>query len=170
VEGYRVELPTERLTATFTPDSVMELTPDLVGPTKTRTQGIIGEAAELDVAHLEDVRPSTVLFKLTTHLLYNNWRDTGDEPKLHLFGSLKRIAKQWLDTCLVCKGGTYPALLLYQDLAEMACSRIACRWPRTFRLHSRTQQLLVIGCKVFEIGWCRRAEHAVCAVYPAIGS
>ena len=29
VEGYRVELPTERLTATFNADSVMELTPDL---------------------------------------------------------------------------------------------------------------------------------------------
>jgi type III restriction enzyme len=124
VEGYRVELPTDRLTASFTPDSVLELTPDLVGPTKTRNQGIIGEAADLDVAHLEDVRLSTVLFKLTTHLIYRDWRDAGDEPKLHLFGQLKRIAKQWLDTCLVCKGGTYPALLMYQDLAEMACSRI----------------------------------------------
>jgi type III restriction enzyme len=124
VEGYRVELPTDRLTASFTPDSVLELTPDLVGPTKTRNQGIIGEAADLDVAHLEDVRLSTVLFKLTTHLIYKDWRDAGDEPKLHLFGQLKRIAKQWLDTCLVCKGGTYPALLMYQDLAEMACGRI----------------------------------------------
>ena len=89
-----------------------------------RNQGIIGEAADLDVAHLEDVRLSTVLFKLTTHLLYKDWRDTGDEPKLHLFGQLKRITKQWLDTCLVCKGDTYPALLMYQELADMACNRI----------------------------------------------
>jgi type III restriction enzyme len=37
---------------------------------------------------------------------------------------LKRIAKQWLDTCLVCKGGTYPAQLMYQALADMACERI----------------------------------------------
>ena len=124
VEGYRVELPTERLTASFTEDSILELTPDLVGPTKTRNQGIIGEAADLDVAHLQDVRLSTVLFKLTTHLIYRDWRDAGEEPKLHLFGQLKRIAKQWLDTCLVCKGGTYPALLLYEDLADMACGRI----------------------------------------------
>jgi type III restriction enzyme len=124
VEGYRVELPTERLTATFTPDSVMELTPDLVGPTRTRNQGIIGEAAELTVEHLEDVRPSTLLFHLTKRLLYKEWRDPGEEPKLHLFGQLKRITKQWLDTCLVCKGGTYPALLLYEDLADAACNRI----------------------------------------------
>ena len=48
----------------------------------------------------------------------------GEEPKLHLFGQLKRITKQWLDTCLVCKGGTYPAQLMYQELADMACERI----------------------------------------------
>ncbi len=33
VAGYRVELPEERLTAEFTDDSTLELTPDLVGPT-----------------------------------------------------------------------------------------------------------------------------------------
>src|SRR6202011_1799466 len=38
VEGYRVELPEERLTATFNADSVLELTPDLVGPSETHNQ------------------------------------------------------------------------------------------------------------------------------------
>jgi type III restriction enzyme len=124
VEGYRVELPTERLTATFNADSVMELTPDLVGPTNTRNQGIIGQAVDLTVAHLEDVRPSTLLFHLTQRLLYKKWRHPGEEPKLHLFGQLKRITKQWLGSCLRCTGGTYPALLLYEDLADEACNRI----------------------------------------------
>jgi type III restriction enzyme len=32
VEGFRVELPEERLTAKFTTNSVLELTPQLVGP------------------------------------------------------------------------------------------------------------------------------------------
>jgi len=36
---------------------------------------------------------------------------------------LKRITREWLDTCLVCKGDTYPALLMYQELADMACER-----------------------------------------------
>src|SRR5258707_9050985 len=45
VEGYRVELPEERLTAEFNADSVFELTPDLVGPTHTRNQGIIAPTA-----------------------------------------------------------------------------------------------------------------------------
>jgi type III restriction enzyme len=124
VEGYRVELPTERLTATFNDDSVLQLTPDLVGPSKTRNSGIIGEGVDLTLEHLDDLRRSTVLFHLAKHLLYTHWRDPGEEPKLHLFGQLKRITKEWLDTRLVCKGGTYPAQLMYQELADMACKRI----------------------------------------------
>ncbi len=124
VQGYRVELPEERLEAEFTDDSVLELTPDLVGPTVTRNQGIIGEGIDLNLIHTGDLRRSTLLFHVTKRLLYTKWRDPGEEPKLHLFGQLKRITKQWLDTCLVCKGGTYPAQLMYQELADMACERI----------------------------------------------
>ena len=65
-------------------------------------------------------------------MLYTKWRDPGEEPKLHLFGQLKRITKQWLDACLVCKGGTYPALLMYQELADMACNRITAAITRKF--------------------------------------
>ena len=124
VEGYRVELPEERLTAVFNDDSVLLLTPDLVGPTVTKNAGIIGETVDLSLKHLDDVRPSTLLFHLTQRLLYTKWRDPGEAPKLHLFGQLKRVTKQWLDDFLVCKGGTYPAQLMYQDLADMACERI----------------------------------------------
>ena len=124
VEGYRVELPEERLTASFNDDSILELTPDLVGPSLTQTSGIIGESADMDLQHLGDMRQSTVLFEVTKRLLYTKWRDPGQDPKLHLFGQLKRITKQWLDTCLVCRGGTFPAQLIYQELADMACNRI----------------------------------------------
>jgi type III restriction enzyme len=124
VQGYRVELPEERLTAEFNSDSVLELTPDLVGPSMTRNAGIIGADVDLSLEHLEDMRRSTLLFHITQRLLYTKWRDPGAEPKLHLFGQLKRITKQWLDTCLVCKGGTYPAQLMYQELTDMACERI----------------------------------------------
>jgi len=124
VAGYRIELPEERLTAVFNDDSVMELTPDLVGPTITRNLGIIGEGVDLNLLHTGDMRRSTLLFHLAKRLLFTKWRDPGEDPKLHLFGQLKRITKQWLDTCLVCKGGTYPAQLMYQELADMACNRI----------------------------------------------
>jgi type III restriction enzyme len=124
VQGYRVELPEERLTAEFNDDSMLELTPELVGPSITHNQGIIGEGIDLNLVHTGDLRRSTLLFHITQRLLYTKWRDPGEEPKLYLFGQLKRITKQWLDTCLVCTGGTYPAQLMYQELADMACERI----------------------------------------------
>ena len=130
VAGYRVELPQERLKAQFNQDSVLHLTPDLVGPSITRNQGIIGEGVDLNLVHTNDLRPSTLLFHLTHRLLDTKWRDPGEEPKLYLFGQLKRIARQWLDGCLVCKGSTYPAQLMYQELADMACERITAAITR----------------------------------------
>ena len=130
VAGYRVELPQERLKAAFNQDSVLELTPDLIGPSITRNQGIIGEGIDLNLVHTNDLRPSTLLFHLTHRLLDTKWRDPGEEPKLHLFGQLKRITKEWLEGCLVCKGGTYPAQLMYQELADMACERITAAITR----------------------------------------
>ena len=124
VKGYRVELPEDKLTAVFDEDSILELTPEIVGPSITLNSGIIGQSADMTLKHLGDIRPSTLLFHLTHRLLYTKFRDPGEEPKLHLFGQLKRITKEWLDTCVVCKGDTYPALLMYQDLADMACNRI----------------------------------------------
>jgi type III restriction enzyme len=132
VEGYRVELPEDRLTAEFNDDSILVLTPDLVGPSITRNSGIIGEGVDLNLEHLGDMRPSTLLFQVTQRLLYTKWRDPGEEPKLYLFGQLKRITKQWLDNCLVCKGDTHPALLMYQELADMACNRITAGITRAF--------------------------------------
>lgn len=131
VQGYRVELPEERLTAEFNEDSILELTPDLVGPSVTRNEGIIGEGVDLTLVHTGDLRRSTLLFHLTQRLLYTKWRDPGEEPKLHLFGQLKRITKLWLDTCLVCKGGTFPAQLMYLSLADMACERITAGITRS---------------------------------------
>ena len=124
VEGYRVELPEERLSARFDDDATLELTPDLVGPSRTLNQGIIGEGVDLNLVHTRALRRSTLLFHLAKRLLETKWRDPGEAPKLHLFGQLKRITRQWLDGHLVCKGGTYPAQLMYQELADVACERI----------------------------------------------
>ena len=130
VAGYRVELPEERLSANFNDDSTLVLTPGLVGPSITRNEGIIGEGVDLDLQHLEDVRRPTVLYQLTKRLLETKWRDEGDEPKLHLFGQLKMITRQWMDSHLVCKGDTYPAQLLYLELGDMACERITAAITR----------------------------------------
>ncbi len=132
VEGFRVELPEERLRAKFNDDSVLVLTPDMAGPSHTQNAGIIGEVADMNLGHMKDMRPSSLVFNLTRRLLDTSFRDPGEEPRLYLFGQLKRITKEWLDTCLVCKGDTYPALLMYQQFADMACSRITAGITREF--------------------------------------
>ena len=129
VAGYRVELPPDRLRATFTDDHKLTLTPDIV-PTITHNQGIIGEGHDLTVDHLDSVRRSTLVYELTKRLLLNHWRDGNEEPRLNLFGQLKRIAGEWLDTCLVCKGNTYRAQLMMAELADMACEKITAAITR----------------------------------------
>lgn len=124
VQGYRVELPEDQLEADFNDDHTLRLTPDLVGPSETKNAGIIGEAVDLNLKHLGDVRQSTLLMELTKHLLFRHWREPGQDAPINLFGQLKRITRQWLDTCLECKGGTYQAQLMYRELADMACQRI----------------------------------------------
>ena len=124
VAGYRVELPEDRLNAEFTEDHKLVLTPEVVGPTITHNQGIIGEGHDLTVDRLESVRESTLLYQLTQRLLYNHWRDPNGDPKLHLFGQLKRITRAWLADHLECKGNTYPTQLMVAELANRACEKI----------------------------------------------
>lgn len=130
VEGYRVELPEERIVAKFTDDSRLVMTPETLGPTRVLLEGIVGEGVELDTAALEAIRPSSISFHLAKHLLYTRFREHGEEPPLHLFGQIKRIVREWFDGgYLVCKGGTVPAMVTYREMADRAAERIylACQ-------------------------------------------
>jgi type III restriction enzyme len=130
VEGYRVELPEERLTAHFTDDSKLVLDPKLVGPCRVLLEGIVGEGVEIGPDVLKNVRPSTISYHLAKHLMYSRFRDHGQEPPLHLFGQIMRVVRQWLEEgYLVCTGGTVPAMVTYQEMAELAAERIylACQ-------------------------------------------
>ena len=142
VQGYRVELPEEALRAEFTEDSRMELTPALVGATQTLNSGIIGEQVNLSLVHTDNVRPAQVVYELTSHLLLKHFRDANGEPQLHLFGQLKRIARQWLENYLDCKGGAYPAQLKYKTLADDACERINAGITRAHRDQRPIQAVL----------------------------
>ncbi|MBK8639355.1 MAG: DEAD/DEAH box helicase family protein [Chromatiaceae bacterium] len=132
VAGYRTELPEDRLASQFDADSVLELTPDLVGAAETLNAGIIGATVDLNLVHTGEVRQAQVLYELTSHLLLSRYRDANGEPQLHLFGQLKRITRQWLDGYLHCQGGVYPAQLKYKTLADMACERINAGITRAF--------------------------------------
>jgi type III restriction enzyme len=143
VIGYRIELPEERLNATFSPDSQLTLTPEMVGPGQTLLEGIVGEGVTLSAAQIKEKRPSTIAFDLAKHLLYTYFRDTDQEPKLHLFGQIKRIVRQWLDGgYLVCKGDTGSWMLQYLVVANQAAERIYNAIARTIGDEDRIKAVL----------------------------
>ncbi|MBB5223423.1 type III restriction enzyme [Amaricoccus macauensis] len=122
IEGYRLELPDERLVADFSALEPYILDPAKVGATKVEMAGIIGQTETLTLAHLDTVRRSTLVFRLATHLLNHTLRDANARPKLHLFPQAQAIVSQWLDSgLLVCKDGTFPAQLSYRQLADEVC-------------------------------------------------
>jgi type III restriction enzyme len=125
VTGYRVDLPEERLSAKFTEDSTLVLTPESVGPGQTRMEGIVGEGVTISAAEAQNKRPSTVVMELAKFLMFKHFKDVDGEPKLHLFGQLKRICRQWLDEgYLVCKGDTGKWMLEYLSIGNQAADRI----------------------------------------------
>ena len=125
VSGYRVDPPADRVSARFDDDSVLRLTPDLIGPSRVRNEGIIGEGVDLDLIHANGIRRQTLAMNLAYHLIITTYRDGDGSPRLNLYGQIKRVAGEWLDGCLRCEGGAYPAQLMYREIADMACERIA---------------------------------------------
>jgi type III restriction enzyme len=143
IEGYRVELPEAGLSARFKADSALRMTPKLVGSTKVQNEAIVGEGVTLTVEHLKDMRSATIVFHLAKHLLFSKYRDPGAEPKLHLFGQLKRIVRQWIDGGhLSCAGGTYPAQVLYREIADLACERIKSAITETLKGENQIKAIL----------------------------
>ncbi|MDQ1156112.1 type III restriction enzyme [Sphingomonas sp. SORGH_AS 950] len=124
VEGYRTELPSEKLTASFTADSTLELTPELVGATETVNSGIIGESADLTIAHLADTRAATIHLKLAEWLVKRRMTNAGDRPNVGLILQAKSIVRQWMTDHLVLAGGTQPAQLLYYNIADRVADRL----------------------------------------------
>ena len=124
VQGYRIDLPAEEVHCEFGPDHVMELNPSVVGPSETHSSGIIGMGADFNLKHLAEIRTSSVIYNITQRLIDTKFRDPNGAPKMGLFGKLKNITAKWIDSSLKCVGGTFPAQLMYAQLADMACEKI----------------------------------------------
>jgi type III restriction enzyme len=134
--GYRYDVPSERLSATFTADSKLALsTADI--PTRTENAPIVGERTIHTLDDLRRHRENEVAFllaKLTLEKYFrqDNEQKTGRESvhrfdadvKGWLFPQMLAIAKRWLAECVVCKDNTFPQLLLLIEFAHDAADRI----------------------------------------------
>jgi type III restriction enzyme len=127
VEGYRVDLPEERITAEFTEDSRLVVDPSMIGPSQVTMQGIVGATQELTAQGVGDQRPSAIAYALAAHLL-QRFADGGDLP-VHLFGQVRRVVRQWLDEGYLVLKGVPIGVLDYLEIKDQAAERIflACQ-------------------------------------------
>ena len=134
--GYRYDVPSERLSATFTEDSKYALsTADI--PTRTENAPIVGERTIHTLDDLKRHRDNEVAFLLAKLTLEKYFRQDNeqrtDRPSVHrfdaevkgwLFPQMLAIAKRWLAECVTCKDNTFPQLLLLVEFAHDAADRI----------------------------------------------
>jgi len=142
VEGYRYDLPDERITAEFSDDSRLELNPDNVGPCTVLMEGIVGEGVELTPEVLENIRPSSISFNLAKRLLYTRFRDAGEDPPMHLFGDLQRVSRRWVEEGYLVAKGVPVGAIGYTELADKAVERIFLACQRANEGSNRIKAIL----------------------------
>ncbi len=122
LDGYRVELPDERLHADFGEDSALHLDEQTVA-LWTRSQGLVGAATEVDLDDIRRARPQRVAFALASTLVERpDFFAAHDEvQRPWLFPQLASICRRWLSECFTVEPGlTVGYLLLTEARAEAA--------------------------------------------------
>jgi type III restriction enzyme len=123
VDGYRYELPAERLTVKFSDASKLALSTAEI-PTKVQLDPIVGESSIHTLDDLKVRREQEVVFLLSKLVLENYFKDDGGNEKPWLFPQLLGITRQWLSECVTLKDNTFPQLLLLIEFAHEAAAKI----------------------------------------------
>lgn len=124
VIGYRWDMPTEHLTAEFTPDSTMTLRTDEV-PAKAQLDPIVGESKETTLDALKEFRHQQVAFALTRRIVENYLLDAEQRPKPWLFPQLLPIVQRWMTQCVVTKGDAFEQMLLLSQYSHTGAQKVA---------------------------------------------
>jgi type III restriction enzyme len=122
VAGYRTVLPPGRLTARFSEESHLRITPEDAPPTAINA-AIVGPEVTLSLDDLRHQRDATIAFHLAGYTLRRWFRDQEDNLKPWLFPSLLAITRRWMAECLHTPG-TFPAYLLWREIGDRAAERI----------------------------------------------
>jgi type III restriction enzyme len=123
IDGYRYDLPAERLDAKFTERSQLTLSTADV-PTKVQVDPIVGESSIHTLDELKKVREQEIDFRLARAVLERYFRDEDGNVRPWLFPDLLQIARQWRERCLVRKDNTFPQLLILIEHLSDATDRI----------------------------------------------
>ncbi len=118
VRSYRFDVPAEKLTADFTPDSALALSTQDV-PSRTEMHPIVGEAQRHTLDDLRQRREQEVVFQIAKRV---HGRYFADEP--WAFPQLVRISRQWVAGHVQLKDNTFVQMLLLHELADRAADRV----------------------------------------------
>ncbi|MGH2468072.1 MAG: BPTD_3080 family restriction endonuclease [Candidatus Limnocylindrales bacterium] len=122
--GYRYDLPPERLIARFDASSILQLSAhDLA--LRTDLDPIVGETTKHTIEPA-NARLQTIAFSLAKRTLEDHFQEAAEDRKPWLFPQLARIARDWIETCVMpyLKDGAFPGLLLFAEYSHGAAERI----------------------------------------------
>jgi type III restriction enzyme len=120
VEGYRVEMPDQRVQFDAERATPLHVDRELVA-TWTQTGGVVGSAAEQRLDELRDARQQEIAYAIAVEVLRRKFAGHDGAPKPWLFPELVDVTKRWLDDRVTFAADT-PAgvLLLAQPKARAA--------------------------------------------------
>jgi type III restriction enzyme len=123
VLGYRYLLPAERLTPRYRDDSYLALSNQEI-PTETEVLSIVGQGDLHTLDELKEVRLQTVAFEIAKAALDGYFKDEDLNDRPWLFPQLAKITREWMEEYLMCKGNTFPQMLLLAQLKHQAAAKI----------------------------------------------
>lgn len=121
--GYRYDISGEKINASFTEDSQLALSTQIV-PTRTDLDPIVGERSIHRLDDLRNERDSTVAFVVARRTLEKYFRDDDGNFKPWLFPQLLTITRRWMKECVHLKDNAFVQMLLLHELSHDAADRI----------------------------------------------
>ncbi|MEP7217804.1 MAG: DEAD/DEAH box helicase family protein [Bacteroidota bacterium] len=123
VQGYRFELPAEKLTARFSEDSRMVLSSrDL--PVETEVAPIVGESVTHTLYDLRRHREQAVAFTIARTTMDRYFVDDDGNIRHWLFPQLLDISRRWMRECTVYKDNAFPQLFMMTQYSYEAADKI----------------------------------------------
>jgi type III restriction enzyme len=126
LDGYRLEVPDDLVFGAFDDPADRYHIERGALATWVQSAGIVGEAEEVKLDELRDLRPATLSFELAGALL-RRFEASLDDPgakRPWLFPQLLGIAKRWIDECVTLDPDTFIGLLATDQGRAVAAERI----------------------------------------------
>jgi type III restriction enzyme len=123
VIGYRWDMPTEHLVATFEPEHGLTLSTDEV-PLQVDLDPIVGKSIQTTLDELKKYRTQQVAFTVAKRVVEGYLLDADSRPKPWLFPQVLPIVERWMREFVVRKGGAFDQMLMITQYSHAAAEKI----------------------------------------------